>query len=95
MIFNSKFHIGDQVWVPYNNEAKHVTIGKIIIEHTDSKGIEGEETFDNYKAQKKYVEKYMCTETGIGSGSIWELGKNLFDSMDKCLKAIEDNNKDE
>lgn len=25
-----------------------------------------------------YKEEYMCVETGVGSGSIWTYGKNLF-----------------
>lgn len=47
-----------------------MTIGQIRVYVTDSPGIEGEETFNNYMAQKEYKEQYMCVETGIGTGTI-------------------------
>lgn len=90
MQFNSAFEIGQKVWVFDGKEPRILTIGKIIIEYTDSPGREGEEIFDNYKPQKKYVERYMCIETGIGSGSVWEFGKNIFETKAECLTGIMD-----
>lgn len=89
MDFKSAFNIGDKVWIVHHDLPALVTIGKIIIEHTDSPGISDEELFDNYKSQKNYKESYMCVETGIESGSVWELNKNIFSTHDKCFKAIQ------
>lgn len=91
MHFESVFNINDKIWVSHNNLPLKLTVGKIIIEHTDSPGIEGEELFDNYKPQQKHTEKYMCIETGIGTGMVYEFGKNIFKSSDDCLKAIPEN----
>lgn len=88
MEFKSKFDIGDKVWVPINGTPFNYTIGQIRIEHTDSPGIDGEEMFDNYKSKKKHVEAYMCVESGIGSGALWELGKNIFATKEECESAI-------
>ena len=52
-----------------------LTIGKVSKSVIESKGIEGEELFDNYKAQKSEEEKYMCVETGIGSGSVYDVSR--------------------
>ena len=88
MKFESRFDIGDKVFVPINGMPTQVTVGKIKIEHTDSKGRPGEDLFDNYKPQKKYREVYMCDETGVGSGTCWELGKNIFATEEECDQAI-------
>ena len=47
-----------------------LTIGQMRVTITDSKGIDGEQLFDNYKPQKSIHEEYMAVETGIGSGSL-------------------------
>lgn len=94
MEFNSRFNIGDKVWIPNNNYPFEATIGQIRIKHTDSPGIEGEEMFDNYKAKKKHTEEYMCIETGIGCGSVWELGRNIFATKEECEEAITNNAKE-
>ena len=88
MKFESRFDIGGKVFVPINGISTQVTIGKVTIEHTDSKGRPGEDLFDNYKPQKKYKETYMCDETGVGSGSCWELGRSIFATEAECEQAI-------
>ena len=87
MEYTTTFDIGDKVWV-IAGEPQLLTVGKIIVEHTDSPGIPGETWFDNFKPQNSYTEKYMCVESGIGTGSVWELGKNIFGSLDECRRAI-------
>lgn len=90
MKFESEFNIGDKVWICGNNNLPYrVTVGRIAIQHTDSPGMPFEEMFDNYKAQKSHIEKYMCIETGIGSGTIYELNKSIFKSYTECLEAIQ------
>lgn len=31
-----------------------------------------------YEHDACYKEEYMCVETGVGSGQVWEYGKNIF-----------------
>ena len=70
MILETKFNIGDQVYSSYGEQVSGpLTIGKVQAEVTDSPGIDGETLFDNYKAQKKTENSYMCVETGIGTGA--------------------------
>lgn len=90
MRFNSRFNIGDKVWVYRGDCAVELTVGKIEIAHTDSKGRSGEDLFSNYMPQKSYKERYMCEETGIGSGSVFTLGKNIFATKEECESAIVD-----
>jgi len=92
VILETKYNIGQKVWAVYadkwsNRKSFHtegpLTIGKVIKEVTDSPGIEGEDLFDNYKKQKKDEEKYMCIETGIGTGTLHSVEK-LFPSKEEA-----------
>lgn len=65
-----------------------LTIGKVIIEDTNSPGRPNEEVFDNYKAQTKYKEQYMCVETGIGTGTIYTYGESIFKTREECMEAV-------
>jgi len=91
MKFESAFNIGDKVWVwDFEcNCAFPVTIGQIKITHTDSKGRGAGEFFDNFKPQRKYTEEYMMEETGIGSGNVYTLNRNVFKTKEECEKAKE------
>ena len=62
--------------------------GKVRVEITDSPGRPGEELFHNYMPQKDYKESYMVIECGIGSGSVFTLGKNIFSTKSECDVAI-------
>ena len=93
MQYNSKLSNSDKAFVIIfigNNQPKikELTVGKVIIEDTNSPGRPGEEIFDNYKPQMKYTERYMCVETGIGSGSVYDYGKNIFKTKEECEEAI-------
>lgn len=83
MKIETKFSNGDTVYGIYQGDKWHVvgplTIGQVRVEITDSPGIEGEEIFDNYKAQKGEKEQYMCIETGIGSGTIHPVDRLFYD----------------
>jgi hypothetical protein len=89
--FETAFNIGDKGWVMWS-DCKHpqqLTIGKIIIEHTDSKG-DGRTSGligDNYKPQKSHFERYMCEETGIDSGSVYTLGQHIFTTEEECREV--------
>ena len=89
MIFNTQFSNGDKAWCVVNgNKVRELTVGRVGVELTCSNGIEGENLFDNYKPQNEYEERYMCVETGIGSGSVYEIGKNIFHSKELADKAV-------
>ena len=32
----------------------------------------------NYDSDPLFKEEYMCIETGVGSGTLWQYGKNIF-----------------
>ncbi len=64
------FSNGDTAYIATITGVRVGTIGTVRVEVTESKGNgDPDEIFDNYKPQSKYVEQYMCEETGIGSGS--------------------------
>lgn len=67
---------------------KELTIGRTVIEDTNSPGRPGEQYFDNYKPQLKYIERYMCIETGIGSGTVYEYNRHIFKLREECEDAI-------
>jgi hypothetical protein len=89
MKFETAFNIGDKGWVMWSDwkHPQQVTIGKIIIEHTDSTGRPEVSFGDNYKPQKEHLERYMCEETGIGSGTVYTLGKNIFTTEEECCEV--------
>jgi hypothetical protein len=76
----SCFDIGQKVWAIVNDgrAVKELTVGQVQVTYVDSPGREGETMFNNYMPQQDYKEQYMCVETGIGSGSVFTLGKNIF-----------------
>jgi len=91
MKFETKYSIGDKVWVAAGSNPRRpmqATIGQVNVQATNSPGIEGEDMFDNYKPQKGYVEKYMCIETGIGTGTLWQPELNLFATKEECTDKI-------
>ncbi len=78
MKIETKFSNGDEVYSLQKDFQKDswivlgpMIIGKVTVEVTDSKGRDGETMFDNFKPQKEAIEKYMCVETGIGTGVVY------------------------
>jgi hypothetical protein len=35
-----------------------------------------------------FLEQYMCIETGVGSGTLWEYGKNIFSTEADAQAAV-------
>ena len=62
-----------------------MTIGKVSVEYIDSKGMDG--FGDNYSPQHGRVEKYMCDETGVGSGTVYA-GEHLFATKEEVAAFI-------
>lgn len=85
MEIKTTFNCGDKAWV-FNDAPERLTIGQIKVEFTDSPGI-GETIFDNYKPKKGMTEKYMCVESGIGSGRVYTLGEHIFATEAECIAA--------
>lgn len=77
MHIETTFNCGDSAWCITMTGIQQLTIGEIRVTVTDSPGYE-DSMFDNYKPQKNYEEWYMCVETGIGSGSLYEMGRTIF-----------------
>jgi len=52
--------------------AERITIGQVRAKYTGESEGDQDTIFDNYGPQsEKYTEKYMCEETGIGSGTLY------------------------
>lgn len=64
------------------------TVGQVRVTVTNSNG-DPDSMFDNYKPQSGREEKYMCEETGIGSGSIYTLGEHIFATREEALVGLE------
>ena len=60
---------------------KHLTVGQIRVIETLPKSRFFEDT-------KCYVEEYMCIETGVGSGTVWEYGKNIFATEAEAQNSV-------
>jgi len=89
MVIITRFSCGDKVWVTRGGTIPlQGTVGLVRAEIVNSPGRVGETVFDNYKSQKSYKEEYMLVETGIYSGSLYTLGKNIFASKVECELAI-------
>jgi hypothetical protein len=88
MEITTKFAPGDKAWTYDHELGKPVlsTVGQVRVSITDSPGT-GESMFDNYGPQKGREERYMCIETGIGSGSVYTLGEHIFDSEAECASV--------
>jgi hypothetical protein len=89
MKLESEFSCGDFAYCIIKGErVETLTIGRVMIEFTDSPGIPGT-PFENYKPQKSYKETYMCVETGVSSGSLYTLNENIFNSLEKAEFALQ------
>jgi len=84
MQINTTFSCGDIGYAFSENRVRALTIGQIRVEVTDSPGHEGYSFYSNYAPQKGYEEVVMCVETGIGSGTLWTVGKTIFKSEAVC-----------
>lgn len=91
------FNTGDKVWVISSKRNKgnvlvwelleeQLTIGEIQITYTNSEGFD-DTIFDNYKSKSRFEVRYMCVETGIGSGTVY-YEQNLWHKRDSALKEI-------
>jgi hypothetical protein len=95
MKFETAFSCGEKAWAFDGERAHQVTVGQVQVTYTHSKGLNGgvvdpdiPVAFDNFKPKKAtYEERYMCIETGVGSGSIYTLGQSIFRTKAECEQA--------
>ena len=85
MNITTRFSCGDLVWV-WNGSAQRVRVGQVRVQVTDSRG-DPDSIFDNLKPQSGREESYMVDKTGIGSGSVYFLGKDIFATLEECESA--------
>lgn len=95
MEIQTALSIGDKVWAWGDYRPRLLTVGQVRVQITDSPGVNDGHVhpecrgvaFDNYKPQADRKEEYMCVESGIGSGTLWELGRTIFRTEDECIAA--------
>lgn len=85
MKINTTFNCGDKGWVYQGGSVHQLTVGQIGVTIVDSNYYGS--TFDNFRPQKKYEERYMCVETGIGSGTVYTLNESIFLTEEDCRAA--------
>lgn len=88
MKISTRFEPGDSAYCLLGDEGvQRLTVGQAQVIVTDSPGVPGS-IFDNYKPQSNYEERYMCVETGIGSGSVFTLGEGIFGEIGDAKDAL-------
>jgi len=87
MKIESRFSPGDKAWVFNGRDgACQMTVGMVRVTVIDSPGTIGGRGA-NYSAQERRTEEYMCVESGIGSGQVYELNKHIFANEAECVAA--------
>lgn len=87
----TRFSPGDTIWCTGNDrEPRHLTVGQVRITITDTPGLDLGDgiNWDNFKPRNERLEQYMCVETGIGSGSVFTLGRHAFATREECEQRI-------
>lgn len=91
MNIHTTFGPGDRIWCTGSDGQPHqLTVGQVRATLTNTPGLDLGDgiDWDNHKPRKDYVEEYMCDETGIGSGSVYTLGRHAFATREECIMAI-------
>lgn len=74
----------------WNVELMPLTIGQVRVEITETPGSgDPDEIFDNFKPRTDYDERYMCVETGVGSGTLHN-GEKLFATREAAIAACDE-----
>lgn len=90
MNIETKFSCGDSIWIARNTGVVGpFLIGKISVEYIASQeGPDPDSIFGNVGRQaEKYVERYMCFETGIGTGTCWDF-ENCFATEQEAIERV-------
>jgi hypothetical protein len=81
--FTTKLSLGDIAYTVsglLDPVIKTVTVGKVVVELTMPK-------YSN--SEGCYKEIYMCIETGVGSGILWEYGLHIFATEEEAALGAE------
>ena len=82
--FTTKLKLGGRAFVvrgwldPY---IEALTVGQIQV-------IETLPSVKRFSSEPCYKEEYMCIETGVGSGNVWEYGKNIFATESEAQAGV-------
>lgn len=105
MLIETKLSCGDTGYIYRVGHTKEVpghavglTVGQVRAVFTKSEGLKRGQVFqgcvlssDNTLPKNaEYKEEYMCVETGIGSGTVWEFGRTIFLTKEEALKSGEE-----
>ena len=72
-----------------------LTVGQITIEYTPEHSGDSDRIFDNYGSQEESrKETVMCYESGIGTGTMYTVGKNVFGDSEAAQAACDRLNAD-
>lgn len=63
---------------PYIEE---LTVGQIRV-------IETLPSIKRFRSDPCYLEEYMCIETGVGTGTVWEYGRNIFSTESEAQAGV-------
>ena len=96
MKIETTFNNGDRAWASNGGQPHRVTIGQVRVQITETPGINGgyvepeapNVCFSNFAPESERLEQYMAIETGIGSGSVYTLGVNIFETEAEAQAAI-------
>lgn len=90
MKIETVFSCGDKGFVVtghFGSEIQELTVGQVRVEVTSSPGLDGMNQYTNYAACEGYKEQVMCIETGVGSGSVWTAGENIFKTREDAVEG--------
>jgi len=83
--FTTKLKLGDTAFAvrgadldPY---VERLTVGQLRV-------VETLPNQRSYQTDPCYVEEYMCIETGVGSGSVFVYGKNIFATTEEAERSM-------
>jgi hypothetical protein len=82
--FTTKLKLGCEAFGVTGSLDYHIqrlTVGQIRVTETHPKS---REYFDD----PCYKEEYMCFETGVGSGTVWEYGRNIFSNEYDAQQSV-------
>jgi hypothetical protein len=94
MKIETKYSPGDRFFIADKSFVEEVTVGLVRVEHAESPGLDGHSIFSNFAAQNKHVEQYMCVETGVGSGRVFTLGKDVYETKAAAQVAVDEHEKE-
>ena len=82
--FTTKLKLGGRAFGVHGGLDPYIealTVGQIRV-------IETLPSINRFRSEPCYQEEYMCIETGVGSGNVWEYGKNIFATESEAQSGV-------